>query len=108
MRCATLSHGEQRALELACALAMSPRCLVLDEPLAGMGHQEAASIVTLLRGLKHRFAILLVEHDMDAVFALADRVSVLVAGRVIASGSPDAVRADPEVRAAYLGEDAPC
>jgi branched-chain amino acid transport system ATP-binding protein len=105
-RCAALSHGEQRALELACALAMSPRCLVLDEPLAGMGHQEGAGIVALLRGLKRRFAILLVEHDMEAVFALADRVSVLVAGQIIASGPPDAVRADPEVRAAYLGEGA--
>jgi branched-chain amino acid transport system ATP-binding protein len=105
---ARLSHGEQRALELACALAMSPRCLVLDEPLAGMGHQEGAAIVALLRGLKRRYAILLVEHDMDAVFALADRVSVLVAGRIIATGAPEAVRANAEVRAAYLGEDAPC
>jgi branched-chain amino acid transport system ATP-binding protein len=103
---ANLSHGEQRALELACALAMAPQCLVLDEPLAGMGHQESAAIVTLLLGLKRRFAILLVEHDMAAVFALADRVSVLVAGRIIASGPPEAVRADPDVRAAYLGEDA--
>ena len=108
VRAARLSHGEQRALELACALAMSPRCLVLDEPLAGMGHQEAAGIVELLRGLKRRFAILLVEHDMDAVFALADRVSVLVAGRIIASGPPEVVLADPEVRAAYLGDDVAC
>jgi branched-chain amino acid transport system ATP-binding protein len=105
---ARLSHGEQRALELACALAMSPRCLVLDEPLAGVGHQEGAGIVALLRGLKRRFAILLVEHDTDAVFALADRVSVLVAGRIIASGPPCVVRADPEVRAAYLGEGDLC
>ncbi len=100
-----LSHGERRALELACALASSPRVLLLDEPLAGMGHEEGRRIVALLAGLKGRFAILLVEHDMDAVFALADRVSVLVAGRIIASGSPQAVRADPAVRAAYLGED---
>lgn len=105
---ADLSHGEQRALELACALAMSPRCLVLDEPLAGMGHQESASIVTLLRSLKRRCAILLVEHDMDAVFALADRVSVLVAGRIIASGPPALVRTDPEVRSAYLGDGDAC
>jgi len=105
---ADLAYGEQRALELACALAMTPKCLVLDEPLAGMGHQESASIVALLLGLKRRFAILLVEHDMDAVFALADRVSVLVAGQIIASGSPDSVRADPAVRAAYLGEGDSC
>jgi branched-chain amino acid transport system ATP-binding protein len=105
---ARLAHGEQRALELACALAMAPRCLVLDEPLAGMGHQEAASIIDLLRGLKRRYAILLVEHDMDAVFALADRVSVLVAGQIIASGPPEAVRADPAVRVAYLGDDTTC
>jgi branched-chain amino acid transport system ATP-binding protein len=105
---ARLSHGEQRALELACALAMAPKCLVLDEPLAGMGHQESANIVTLLLGLKRHFAILLVEHDMDAVFALADRVSVLVAGQIIASGSPASVRADPVVRAAYLGDGDAC
>ena len=104
MRCAALSHGEQRALELACALAMSPRCLVLDEPLAGMGHQEGAAIVGLLRGLKRRFAILLVEHDMDAVFALADRISVLVYGRVIASDVPAAIRVNEDVKRAYLGE----
>ena len=105
---AALAHGEQRALELACALAMSPRCLVLDEPLAGMGHQEGAGVVALLRGLKRRYAILLVEHDMDAVFALADRVSVLVEGRIIASGSPAAVRTDPAVRTAYLGDETIC
>lgn len=105
---ASLSHGEQRALELACALAVEPRCLVLDEPLAGMGHAEGARIVALLQGLKRDFAILLVEHDMEAVFALADRVSVLVAGRIIASGAPQDVRANPDVRAAYLGDDMPC
>jgi branched-chain amino acid transport system ATP-binding protein len=98
-----LSHGEQRALELACALAMQPVLLVLDEPLAGMGPEEGARIVSLLRGLKGKFAVLLVEHDMDAVFALADRLSVLVAGRIIASGLPAAIRADPDVRTAYLG-----
>lgn len=101
-----LAHGEQRALEIACALVLDPRVMLLDEPLAGMGHDEAARIVTLLRQLKGRFAMLLVEHDMDAVFALADRVSVLVAGSIIATGTPEAVRADPAVRAAYLGE--PC
>ena len=102
-----LAYGERRAVELACALALHPRCLLLDEPLAGMGHEEAHRIVELLRGLKGRFAMLLVEHDMDAVFALADRVSVLVQGRIIASGPPDAVRADPAVQTAYLG-DAAC
>jgi len=100
----SLSHGEQRALELACALAMQPVLLVLDEPLAGMGTDESAHIVQLLQSLKGSLAILLVEHDMDAVFALADRLSVLVAGQVIASGSPAEIRADAAVRAAYLGE----
>ena len=105
---AALSHGERRQLELAVALAMNPRLLLLDEPLAGAGPEETERLVTLLRGLKGRYAILLVEHDMQAVFALADTVSVLVYGRVIASGAPEAVRADPAVRAAYLGEDAAC
>jgi branched-chain amino acid transport system ATP-binding protein len=104
VRARDLSHGEQRSLELACALAMRPAVLVLDEPLAGMGPEESARIVTLLRSLKGRYGVLLVEHDMDAVFALADRVSVLVAGGVIASGPPAAIRADPAVRAAYLGD----
>ena len=99
-----LAHGERRALEIACALALQPRCVLLDEPLAGMGHAEGRAIVGLLGGLKGRFAMLLVEHDMEAVFALADRVSVLVEGRLIATGPPEAVRADPAVRAAYLGE----
>jgi branched-chain amino acid transport system ATP-binding protein len=103
-----LAHGEQRALEIAAALAQAPRCLLLDEPLAGMGHEEGARIVELLRGLKGTMAMLLVEHDMAAVFALADRVSVLVQGRILATGTPAAVRADPAVRAAYLGEDEPC
>ena len=104
VRARDLSHGERRALELACALALEPRCILLDEPLAGMGHEEAGEIIALLRRLKGRFGLLLVEHDMDAVFALADRVSVLVAGAVVASGTADAVRADPAVRAAYLGD----
>ncbi len=104
VRVRDMSHGERRALELACALALQPRCILLDEPLAGMGHEEAADIIALLAELKQRFGLLLVEHDMDAVFRLADRVSVLVAGAVVASGSAEAVRADPAVRAAYLGD----
>jgi branched-chain amino acid transport system ATP-binding protein len=106
MAAGLLSHGEKRQLELALALATEPKLLLLDEPLAGTGHEESARIVEILRGLKGRYAILLIEHDMEAVFALADRVTVLVYGRVIATGMPAAVRADPEVRAAYLGEEA--
>jgi branched-chain amino acid transport system ATP-binding protein len=102
----TLSHGEQRQLELALALAIAPRLLLLDEPMAGTGPEESARMVDLLAQLKGSVAMLLVEHDVDAVFRLADRVSVLVAGRVIATGSPDAIRADAAVRAAYLGEHA--
>ena len=102
---AALSHGERRQLELAIALAMQPRLLLLDEPLAGAGPEETERLVALLRGLGRRYAILLVEHDMQAVFALADRISVLVYGRIVATGTPDAIRADAEVRAAYLGED---
>jgi branched-chain amino acid transport system ATP-binding protein len=102
---AALSHGERRQLELAIALAMQPRLLLLDEPLAGAGPEETDRLVALLRGLKRRYAILLVEHDMQAVFALADRISVLVYGRVIATGTPDEIRGNAEVRAAYLGED---
>ena len=101
-----LSHGEKRQLELALALATEPRLLLLDEPLAGTGHDESARIVDIIQALKGRYTILLVEHDMDAVFALADRVTVLVYGRVIATGLPETVRADPEVRADYLGEEA--
>jgi branched-chain amino acid transport system ATP-binding protein len=101
----SLSHGERRALELAMALATAPRLLLLDEPTAGMGPEESASMVHLLAGLKGRFSIVLVEHDMDAVFALADRITVMVYGRVIASGTPAVIRADPEVRRAYLGEE---
>jgi len=100
-----LAHGEQRQLEIAMALATGPRLLLLDEPMAGMSLDESQRMIDLLRGLKARRTILLVEHDMDAVFALADRISVLVYGRVIASGAPDAIRANPEVRRAYLGED---
>jgi branched-chain amino acid transport system ATP-binding protein len=102
----TLAHGEQRQLELAIALANRPRLLLLDEPMAGMGQQDSAVMIELLHALKHRHTILLVEHDMDAVFALADRISVLVYGRCIATGAPEAIRADPAVREAYLGEEA--
>ena len=101
---AALSHGEGRQLEIAMALAAKPRLLLLDEPMAGMGPEESARMVATLRELKHDLAILLIEHDMEAVFALADRITVLVYGRVIASGKPDAIRIDPEVRRAYLGE----
>jgi branched-chain amino acid transport system ATP-binding protein len=100
-----LSHGERRALELAMVLASGPRLLLLDEPTAGMGAAESAEMVALLTRLKGRFATVLVEHDMDAVFALADRITVLVYGRAIATGPPEAIRADPEVRRAYLGEE---
>ena len=101
---ASLSHGEQRQLELAMALAARPRLLLLDEPMAGLGAEESARMVETLRELKRELTILLIEHDMEAVFALADRITVLVYGRVIASGAPDEIRANPEVRQAYLGE----
>jgi branched-chain amino acid transport system ATP-binding protein len=100
----SLSHGERRQLELAMALAMRPSLLLLDEPMAGMGRQDGERMTRILGELKSRYTILLVEHDMDAVFALADRVTVLVAGRPIATGTPDEIRAHPEVRAAYLGK----
>jgi branched-chain amino acid transport system ATP-binding protein len=99
-----LSHGEHRQLELAMALAGRPRMLLLDEPMAGMGPEESARMVKLLRELKRELTILLIEHDMEAVFALADRITVLVYGRVIASGAPAEIRANPQVRDAYLGE----
>jgi len=101
-----LSHGLRRQLELAMTLAGHPRLLLLDEPMAGLGPRESARMIELLQELKEEHSILLVEHDMDAVFALADRISVLVAGRLIATGTPQEVRADREVRRAYLGEDA--
>ncbi|MTH80091.1 ABC transporter ATP-binding protein [Paracoccus aestuariivivens] len=100
-----LSHGEKRQLELAIALATRPRLLLLDEPLAGTGHEEAAQLVDLFGRLKSRVTMMLIEHDMNAVFALADRVSVLVYGEIAACGTPDAVRNDAKVRAAYLGEE---
>jgi len=102
-----LAHGEQRQLEIAMALATHPRLLLLDEPVAGMGIDESQRMVQLLRTLRGRHTILLIEHDMDAVFALADRISVMVYGRVIATGTPEAIRANAEVRRAYLGEEAP-
>jgi branched-chain amino acid transport system ATP-binding protein len=101
---ASMSHGEHRQLEIAMALATAPRMLLLDEPMAGMGPEESQRMVALLRELKGELTILLVEHDMEAVFALADRITVLVYGRVIASDTPEAVRANAEVRQAYLGE----
>jgi branched-chain amino acid transport system ATP-binding protein len=100
-----LAHGEKRALELAIALAMQPKVLLLDEPMAGTGREETARLVEVLRRLKGRFSVVLVEHDMTAVFALADRISVLIYGRILASGSPAGVRADPRVVAAYLGDE---
>jgi branched-chain amino acid transport system ATP-binding protein len=104
VRASALSHGEHRQLELAMALAGSPRLLLLDEPMAGLGPEESARMVAMLRALKSEVTILLVEHDMEAVFALADRITVLVYGRVIASGAPADIRANPQVREAYLGE----
>jgi branched-chain amino acid transport system ATP-binding protein len=102
---ANLAHGEQRQLEIAMALATSPRLLLLDEPVAGMGTEESLRMVQFLGTLKGRRTMILVEHDMDAVFSLADRISVLVYGRIIATGAPQEIRANAEVRAAYLGED---
>ncbi|PZW42170.1 amino acid/amide ABC transporter ATP-binding protein 1 (HAAT family) [Humitalea rosea] len=101
----SLSHGEKRQLELAIALATEPRLLLLDEPLAGAGPEETTRLIEILLRLKQQYAILLIEHDMQAVFALADRVSVLVYGRLIATGTVAEIRADAAVRAAYLGED---
>ncbi len=98
-----LAHGEQRQLEIAMALATRPRLMLLDEPMAGMGREDGERMVELLRGLKRGHGLLLVEHDMDAVFALADRITVLVYGRVIASGAPEAIRNDARVIEAYLG-----
>jgi branched-chain amino acid transport system ATP-binding protein len=101
-----LSHGEQRQLEVALALATNPSLLLLDEPMAGMG-DESDRMVRLIESLKRSLTIVLVEHDMDAVFRLADRVSVLVTGRVLATGAPDEIRANADVRRAYLGEESP-
>ena len=100
-----VSHGERRQLEIAMALATDPVLLLLDEPMAGMGKEESAELINILNSLRGSKTLLLVEHDMDAVFALADRISVLVYGKVIASGSPAEIKADSRVRSAYLGED---
>lgn len=100
---AVISHGERRQLEIAMALAVRPKLLLLDEPTAGMSADESAQMVMLLQGLKGGNAMLLIEHDMNVVFSLADRITVLVNGRVIVTGAPDAVRGNPEVRRAYLG-----
>jgi len=105
VRAEHLSHGEKRALEIAIALAMEPKLLLLDEPMAGTGKEETELLIGVLGRLKGRFPMLLIEHDMAAVFALADRVSVLIYGRILASGPPEAVRADPAVVAAYLGDE---
>ncbi|WP_407922744.1 ABC transporter ATP-binding protein [Bordetella ansorpii] len=101
----TLPHGEQRKLEFALALAARPKVLLLDEPMAGMGPDETLRLADLIDSLRGQAAMLLVEHDMQAVFRLADRISVLVYGRVIATGTPDEIRANPDVRQAYLGDD---
>ena len=101
---ATLAHGEQRALEVGLALATRPKLVLLDEPMAGMGQEESQRMVALVERIRARVTVLLVEHDMDAVFRLADRISVLVSGRVIATGAPQAIRAHVDVRKAYLGE----
>ena len=104
-RAGTLAHGDRRRLELAMALAGDPAMLLLDEPMAGTGPESSHEIASLLASLKGRVTLLLVEHDMDVVFAIADTITVLVSGKCIASGPPDDVRADPRVRRAYLGDD---
>jgi branched-chain amino acid transport system ATP-binding protein len=101
---ATLAHGEQRALEVGLALATRPRLVLLDEPMAGMGPEESQRVIALIESIRSRITVLLVEHDMDAVFRLADRISVLVAGRLIATGTPETIRSNPQVREAYLGD----
>ena len=106
VQAAKLSHGERRKLEIAMALALRPRAFLLDEPMAGMGLEGGRQLTSILSELRNEAPILLVEHDMDAVFALADRISVLVYGRIIATGSVADIRANPEVRRSYLGEDA--
>ena len=106
MRAADISHGERRKLEMAVALALKPRAFLLDEPMAGMGPEGSKRLTGFLDGLRAEAPILLVEHDMDAVFALADRISVLVYGRVIATGTVDDIRGNEDVKRAYLGEEA--
>jgi len=106
MTAGTLSHGEHRQLEIAMALATKPRLLLLDEPMAGMGPEDSARMVALLQELKGQMSILLIEHDMEAVFALADRITVLVYGRNIATDTPENIRRNEQVRQAYLGDEA--
>ncbi|MCH8618885.1 ABC transporter ATP-binding protein [Undibacterium sp. TS12] len=100
-----LAHGEQRQLELGLALACKPQLLLLDEPMAGTGHEESAKMIELIQALRGKASVILIEHDMDAVFKLADRISVLVAGRIIATGTADFIRQHPEVKKAYLGDE---
>ena len=100
-----LSHGEHRQLEIAMALATRPKLLLLDEPMAGMGQKESLAMVEIIRELKGKLTILLIEHDMDVVFTLADKITVLLNGRCIATDSPESIRKNPEVKKAYLGED---
>jgi len=102
---AHLSHGEQRALEVGLALATRPKLVLLDEPMAGMGPEESQRMIALIKRIRAQVTVLLVEHDMDAVFRLADRISVMVNGRLIATGMPTEIRANPEVRKAYLGDE---
>jgi branched-chain amino acid transport system ATP-binding protein len=101
----SLAHGEQRALEVGLALATNPQLVLLDEPMAGMGPQESQAMISLIERIRSRVTVLLVEHDMDAVFRLANRISVLLNGRLLATGAPAQIRADPDVRRAYLGEE---
>jgi branched-chain amino acid transport system ATP-binding protein len=101
-----LAHGEQRQLEVGLALATLPKLLLLDEPMAGMGPDESARLIPLIKNLRNEIGVVLIEHDMDAVFQLADRISVLVSGRIIATGTPEQIRNDTEVRKAYLGDEA--
>ena len=100
-----LAHGEQRQLEVGLALATQPKLILLDEPMAGMGPEESVRIIELIEKVREEVTVLLVEHDMDAVFRLADRISVLVNGRLIATGEPEAIRVNPEVKKAYLGDE---
>ncbi len=100
----TLAHGEQRALEVGLAMATQPQLVLLDEPMAGMGPEESQRVIALIESIRSRVTVLLVEHDMDAVFRLADRISVLVSGRLIATGTPKAIKSNAQVREAYLGD----
>jgi branched-chain amino acid transport system ATP-binding protein len=102
---ATLAHGEQRALEVGLALATRPKLVLLDEPMAGMGPEESRRMIELIGRIRAQVTVLLVEHDMDAVFRLADRISVMVNGRLVATGTPEAIKANPQVRNAYLGDE---